>query len=205
MGEEGRRIACIIRTGSRKMDELIVGLLEFSRVGRTALKRDLMDMTLLADAAAIEAKSLHVSPEPLIEIGDLPGVEGDVTVMRQVWLNLIGNALKYSAKRSQPHVKITGWVDLHEAIYQVEDNGAGIRHALRRQLFGVFQRCTRIRRLSRDGCRTRRRAPHHYPARRAYLGARAPRTRAPALNSCFRYVRRFPLKFRRAVPMTCLS
>jgi light-regulated signal transduction histidine kinase (bacteriophytochrome) len=140
LGEEGRRIINVIRGGSQRMDQLIAGLLEFSRAGRTLLDLDHIDMTLLADAAAMEVRSLHVGAVPVIVIDDLPPIKGDVTVMRQVWCNLIGNALKYSAKRSPPQIKISGSVEAHEAIYQVQDNGAGfdMRHAAK--LFGVFQR-----------------------------------------------------------------
>src|SRR5882724_1678417 len=92
LGEEGRRIIGIIRAGSQKMDDLIVGLLEFSRAGRTALELDRVDMTMLADAAAAEVRSLYAGPEPQIEISDLPAVEADAILVRQVWCNLIGNA-----------------------------------------------------------------------------------------------------------------
>jgi two-component system sensor histidine kinase/response regulator len=140
LGDDGRRIVRIIRGGSQKMDQLIVALLEFSRAGRTALHREPIEMTQLAGAAASEARSLYTGPEPLIEIGDLPKVEGDATVMRQVWSNLMGNALKYSAKRSQPHVRVSGRIENHEAIYQVKDNGAGFDMRYADKLFGVFQR-----------------------------------------------------------------
>jgi len=140
LGEDGARIVRIIRAGSQKMDQLIVALLEFSRAGRTALNREPIDMTGLAEAAASDARSLYTGPEPLIEIGPLPAVEGDATVMRQVWTNLIGNALKYSAKRSQPHVRISGRIEAQQAIYQVKDNGAGFDMRYADKLFGVFQR-----------------------------------------------------------------
>jgi signal transduction histidine kinase len=140
LGEDGARIVRIIRAGSQKMDQLIVALLEFSRAGRTALHREPIDMTLLAEAAASDARSVYTGPEPLIEIGPLPAVEGDATVMRQVWSNLIGNALKYSAKRSQPHIRINGRMEAQQAIYQVQDNGAGFDMRYADKLFGVFQR-----------------------------------------------------------------
>ncbi len=140
LGEDGGRIVRIIRAGSRKMDQLIVALLEFSRAGRTTLQRESIDMTLLAKAAASDARSLHTGPEPLIEIDDLPAALGDATVMRQVWTNLIGNALKYSAKRSQPHIRISGRIAEQHAIYQVKDNGAGFDMRYADKLFGVFQR-----------------------------------------------------------------
>jgi two-component system, sensor histidine kinase and response regulator len=140
LGEDGLRILRIIRSGSQMMDDLIVSLLEFSRVGRAALNREPIDMTLLARAATVEARSLYTGPEPLIEISELPAVEGDATVMRQVWANLIGNALKYSAKRAQPHISISGRSENREAIYQVKDNGAGFDMQYADKLFGVFQR-----------------------------------------------------------------
>jgi hypothetical protein len=143
LGEEGRRIIGIIRAGSQKMDELIVSLLEFSRTGRSALELDRIDMTMLADAAAAEVGALHSGPKPLIEISDLPAIDADAILIRQVWSNLIGNALKYSAKRDKPRISVTGRVENSEAIYQVEDNGAGFDMRYVDKLFGVFQRLHR--------------------------------------------------------------
>ena len=140
LGEEGNRIIGVIRDGSQKMDQLIVGLLEFSRIGRQALDLDRVDMTALAQAAAFDMKSVHVGPAPVIEIASLPEVSGDATVLRQVWCNLIGNALKYSAKRAQPHISIHGRIEAREAVYEVEDNGAGFDMRYADKLFGVFQR-----------------------------------------------------------------
>jgi two-component system sensor histidine kinase/response regulator len=143
LGEEGRRIIGVIRAGSQKMDELIVSLLEFSRAGRSALQIDRVDMTLLAEAAMKEVSSLYTGPEPQIEIADLPPVDADPVVIRQVWCNLIGNALKYSAKRAQPKIRVSGRVEHGEAVYQVEDNGAGFDMRYADKLFGVFQRLHR--------------------------------------------------------------
>lgn len=151
LGDEGRRILSIIRGGSQKMDELIVSLLEFSRVGRSALQFDRVDMTLLADAAANEVRAQYVGPEPQIDIADLPSVQADPVVIRQVWCNLIGNALKYSAKRATPKVSVSGRIDNGEAIYQVEDNGAGFDMRYADKLFGVFQRLHRSEDFSGTG------------------------------------------------------
>jgi two-component system sensor histidine kinase/response regulator len=140
LGEEGRRRLDIIRGGSQKMDRLIVGLLEFSQAGRRPLDLSLIDMTLMANSAAAEVMALYTGPPPRIDIGDLPPAPADGTVIRQVWCNLIGNALKYSAKRADPQIKVSGRVEGREAIYQVEDNGAGFDMAYADKLFGVFQR-----------------------------------------------------------------
>jgi light-regulated signal transduction histidine kinase (bacteriophytochrome) len=97
-------------------------------------------MTLVAKSAAAEVMALYSGAPPSLDIGDLPPVSADGTVIRQVWCNLIGNALKYSAKRPEPRIKVSGRVEGQEAIYQVEDNGAGFDMAYADKLFGVFQR-----------------------------------------------------------------
>ncbi len=140
LGTEGQRIASVIRESSRSMDERIVGLLAFSRVGRQPLASGEIDMTALARAAANEMLAAYAGPEVRLTIGALPKCAGDGSVLRQVWCNLIGNALKYSAKRADPQVSISGHIDGAEAIYQVADNGAGFDMRYAEKLFGVFSR-----------------------------------------------------------------
>jgi light-regulated signal transduction histidine kinase (bacteriophytochrome) len=151
LGEEGRRVIGIIRRGSQKMDQLIVGLLEFSRAGREHLDLRRIDMTALAGSAAAEVVAAYTGPKAHIEIGELPAAAGDATVVRQVWCNLIGNALKYSAKRPEPRIKISGRIEEREAVYQVEDNGAGFDMRYADRLFGVFQRLHRTEDFSGTG------------------------------------------------------
>lgn len=151
LGEDGRRLLGVIRSSSLNMDQLIVGLLEFSRSGRDPLDLDLVDMTLMADAVAQEALQGYSGPTPRIDIGELPSARADARVIRQVWANLIGNALKYSAKRSDPWIKIGGRIEGHEAIYHVEDNGAGFNMDYADKLFGVFQRLHRAEEFSGTG------------------------------------------------------
>jgi two-component system sensor histidine kinase/response regulator len=148
---ETRRMIGIIRNGSQKMDQLIVGLLEFSRAGREPLNLELIDMTVMAGAAATEAMALHSGPTPRIDIEDMPKGAADARVIRQVWCNLIGNALKYSAKRAEPQIKITGRIEGGETLYQVEDNGAGFDMRYADKLFGVFQRLHRTEEFSGTG------------------------------------------------------
>jgi hypothetical protein len=140
LGEDGRGVVRVIHDGCQKMDQLIVGLLAFSQAGRQPLDRTRIDMTSLAREAAAEVLAAHAGPKPSIEIGDLPPCAGDATVIRQVWCNLIGNALKYSAKRAQPLIRISGRIEDREAVYQVDDNGAGFDMRYVHRLFAVFQR-----------------------------------------------------------------
>ncbi len=140
LDQEGRRLTGVIRDGCRSMDELIVGLLAFSRAGRQALTPMPIDMQALAREAAAEMRASYSGPEPLIEIAALPACAGDRTIIRQVWCNLIGNALKYSARRAQPQIRISGRVEELQAVYEVRDNGAGFDMQYADKLFGVFQR-----------------------------------------------------------------
>jgi len=151
LGEEGGRLLNHIRNGSQRMDQLIVGLLEFSRIGRQALNRQIIDMSAMAASVAEEARVIHSGSTPAIEITDLPPISGDAIVIRQVWSNLIGNAVKYSANRAQPVVKVSGRIEGSEAIYQVEDNGAGFDMRYAEKLFGVFQRLHRAEEFAGTG------------------------------------------------------
>jgi two-component system sensor histidine kinase/response regulator len=140
LGEEGLQMLHVIRDGGRNMDQMIVGLLAFSRAGRQPLRLQQLDMSAIVRAVVAEAVAVHTGPEAIIDIAPLPSAAGDSVVIRHVWSNLIGNALKYSAKRADPHVRISGRVEGDEVVYQIEDNGAGfdMRHA--DKLFGVFKR-----------------------------------------------------------------
>jgi signal transduction histidine kinase len=182
LGEEGRRVIGIIRRGSQKMDQLIVGLLEFSRAGRERLDLDRIDMTALAGSAAAEVTAAYTGPRAHIDISDLPAAAGDATVIRQVWCNLIGNALKYSAKRPEPRIRISGRIEGREAIYQVEDNGAGFDMRYADKLFGVFQRLHRTEDFSGTGVGLA--IVHRIVARH---GGRIWAQGAPDAGACFQF------------------
>ncbi len=182
LGEEGRRVIGIIRRGSQKMDQLIVGLLEFSRAGRERLDLERIDMTALAGSAAAEVIAAYTGPKAHIDIAELPTVAGDATVIRQVWCNLIGNALKYSAKRPEPRIKISGRIEGREAIYQVEDNGAGFDMRYADKLFGVFQRLHRTEDFSGTGVGLA--IVHRIVARH---GGRIWAQGAPDAGACFQF------------------
>jgi light-regulated signal transduction histidine kinase (bacteriophytochrome) len=130
----------VIRDGSRSLDEMIVGLLAFSRSSSQELQLSQLDMTGLVGAVASEARALYPQPAARIDLQPLPPAMADVTVIRHVWANLIGNAVKFSATRSQPQVQISGRIEDGVAVYSIEDNGVGfdMRHA--GKLFGVFKR-----------------------------------------------------------------
>ena len=140
LGPEGRRIVKIISDGSRSMDDMVVGLLAFSRATRQPVHLVQLDMAPFVQAAVAEARAIYATPVTEVQIGELPGAAADPTVIRHVWSNLIGNAFKYSARRSPPRVSISGRVEGEEAVYLIEDNGAGFDMRYAQKLFGVFKR-----------------------------------------------------------------
>ncbi|MBI3045640.1 MAG: response regulator [Betaproteobacteria bacterium] len=139
--DEGRRMLGVVRESTAYMARLIDDLLAFSRLGRKPIATAPFDMTALAREVAEELAAGY--PSAKIEIAELPPALGDRTLLKQVWANLIGNALKYSAKRESPRVEIGGRPNGQENEYWVRDNGVGFDMRYADKLFGVFQRLHR--------------------------------------------------------------
>jgi len=138
LGEEGRRRLGKVVDGALRMNQLIDALLGFSRQGRAALQPEVQDMAALVGSVVAELRG--DPPALVVEVGPLPPARADRALLRQVLINLIGNALKYSSGRKDPFVRIEGEIRGAEAIYSVKDNGVGFEMAEAGRLFGVFQR-----------------------------------------------------------------
>ncbi|HEX7221531.1 MAG TPA: MASE4 domain-containing protein [Burkholderiales bacterium] len=140
LDEEGRRLLSVVRQASARMGQLIDDLLQFSRLGRQEPAKQPVDMAGLAREVAAE---LGNGGSAAIEIGELPRATADRALMRQVWANLVGNALKYSGKRADARIEIGGERNGRENVYWVRDNGVGFDMRYVDKLFGVFQRLHR--------------------------------------------------------------
>jgi signal transduction histidine kinase len=136
---EGRRLLGVIRDNSRKMGELIDDLLEYSRLGRKTLAHTAIDMQRLVDEVLEELPAAGGSA-PRLELGELPPAHGDRTLLKQAWTNLLANAVKFSSKREQPLIAVSGREDGAQCVYCVKDNGAGFDMRYHDKLFSVFQR-----------------------------------------------------------------
>ena len=141
MGAEGRRLLGVVRSSSHRMGRLIDDLLEFSRLGQVEPARCALDMAALAREAAAELGADF--PGTAVRIGELPPAFGDRGLLKQVWVNLLGNALKYSARAASPEVEVGGRMDGRSAEYWVRDNGVGFDMRYVGKLFAVFQRLHR--------------------------------------------------------------
>jgi PAS domain S-box-containing protein len=125
-----------IAKSSRNMGQMITDMLELLRVVRVELEAVPVDMAALANSVA-EVLATDV-PQALIGVQELPPAMGDATLLRQVLLNLMDNALKYSRHQDQPSV-VVGY-DNAQRCYFVRDNGLGFDMARASKLFGLFQR-----------------------------------------------------------------
>jgi PAS domain S-box-containing protein len=139
---EGRRFVATISKSAKQMGTLIDDLLAFSRIGRVPLCLEPVSHDqILAD---VIANGRYDSETRRIEweIGRLPAGRGDAAMLRQVWSNLIENAVKYSGKAPISRITIGASCDSTSGqnVFHVRDNGVGFDMAYADKLFGVFQR-----------------------------------------------------------------
>jgi signal transduction histidine kinase len=141
LGAEGLRLLAVVRRQAARMSRLIDDLLAFSKLGRQRVAAAPVDMQALAREAAAALAAQY--PGARVELGALPAAIGDAALLRQVWANLLGNALKYSSKREAPRVVVSGAARGAETEYLVSDNGVGFEQRFAGKLFAVFQRLHR--------------------------------------------------------------
>lgn len=137
---EGKRICGIISSSATQMGELIDDLLNFSRIGRSNLNPSLLDMKKMAGLLFEGMTSPSERGRIKLKIGKLHQAFGDVTLLGQVWINLISNAIKYSSKEISSEILIGSRLEGEMIIYFVKDNGVGFDMQYAHKLFGVFQR-----------------------------------------------------------------
>ena len=144
LDDEGRRLLGVVRDETRRMGRLIDDLLAFSRLGRQPVDATAhVDMTALAKEVAEELTRGQQEGRVRLDVWPLPPANGDRMLLRQVWVNLLSNALKYSGKQPRPEIVVTGELANGEAVYRVADNGVGFDMKYAAKLFGVFQRLHR--------------------------------------------------------------
>ena len=140
LDDKGIRYLNIISASSKEMGNLIDALLTFSRLGRTGLKitelnsGDMVKKVLKIFDNELKGKNVEIT------VFELPKIKGDESLINQVWVNLISNALKYSRNREKAVIEIGGKIENGETIFHVKDNGVGFDMNYAEKLFGVFQR-----------------------------------------------------------------
>ncbi len=145
LDDTAQKYLSTIGGSARHMSQLIDGLLAFSRLGRSAVNLTAVDFTLLVDA--VVSQLAHDTQGRVVDwviAPDLPVVQGDALLLREVWANLLGNAFKYTRPRERARIEV-GW-SVDPAVgytFSVRDNGVGFDTKYASKLFGVFQRLHR--------------------------------------------------------------
>lgn len=136
---DGKKKLVRVIEGVSKMDSLIEGLLEFSKLVRKDVRKTEIDMQSMVKEIINEMTTITPTKAE-IQVNDLKTCRGDRGLITQVWVNLISNAIKYSSKKENPSVEIGCIPKESEMVYYVKDNGAGFDMQYAEKLFGVFQR-----------------------------------------------------------------
>ena len=140
---EASRYLDLVRSNTQTMGELVDDLLAFSRLSQQPLRKQSVPTADVAHAALEALRAEQDGRQIEVVIGDLPACEGDAAMLKQVYVNLLGNAIKFTRKRTQARIEVglagAGWLP----VYFVRDNGVGFDMRYVDKLFGVFQRLHR--------------------------------------------------------------
>ncbi len=141
LDNEARRITSVIKNNTLKMGLLIDDLLSFSRMGKQELTKSRIDTAGMVNEI-VDELSQQNKRDAVIHwnIQSLPFVNADRNTIRQVWINLISNAIKYSGNKKEPYIEIGSDSINGKMAFYVKDNGVGFDAAYKHKLFKVFQR-----------------------------------------------------------------
>jgi PAS domain S-box-containing protein len=140
LDEEAKRITGIIKSNTIKMGHLIDDLLAFSRTGKQELVKTDINSRALVQGVIADLQEQNPTEGITWHVRDLLPVKADINTIRQVWINLISNAIKYSGSVKNPVIEIGSLFDNGEIVFYVKDNGVGFDEQYKHKLFKVFQR-----------------------------------------------------------------
>jgi len=143
LSDAGRHHVATISEAAKNMSKLIDDLLAFARMGRAHLSRTRVEMSGLVAEVLQEMSPDAQGRNVAWGIEPLPEVWGDRALLKQVWANLLGNALKYTRQREKAEIKVGCQPKVGELEFHISDNGAGFDMKYAARLFGVFQRLHR--------------------------------------------------------------
>jgi two-component system sensor histidine kinase/response regulator len=129
-----------IEDSGERLMHLTKHLLDIALLGSERLARETVNVTDMVSDVLSELRKLTPTREVKVRMGALPEVSADRTLLREVFANLISNALKFTGKVTDPQIDIEGWHEGGHAIYSIRDNGAGFDKREARSLFTPFRR-----------------------------------------------------------------
>jgi light-regulated signal transduction histidine kinase (bacteriophytochrome) len=137
---DGARLLGVIAKNSKQMGRMIDDYLRLFRLRDEALRVAPLDSDALVREVIDELFPAHTGGNLCFDIRSLPAAAGDAGLVRQVWINLLDNAVKFTRDSKRPVIEIGGQIDGAETLYYVKDNGVGFDMQWSGQLFKVFQR-----------------------------------------------------------------
>lgn len=143
LDEEGNRLLKVIKESAIRMDRLISDLINLSRIARVDMKYSVLEMEPVILAMYHEIATVEEKQGFTLKIGDMPTVQCDSTLIKQVWQNLLSNALKYSSKAENKTIVISSTENKNMFVFCIKDQGAGFDPKYSDKLFKVFQRLHR--------------------------------------------------------------
>jgi PAS domain S-box-containing protein len=140
---DARRYLDLVRNNAQQMGHLIDDLLAFSRLSRQPLRKQPVALPELVQRVFDDLSREEPARKVTLALGDLPACQADPALLKQVFVNLLANALKYSRRRAEAVIEIGCRQEPGEHAYYVKDNGVGFDMQYAHKLFGVFQRLHR--------------------------------------------------------------
>ncbi len=137
--EEHQRLG-LVRSIGLQMNDMVTDFLNFARLGSTPLQTEPVDMAEMASTIIAELSDPARGPQAQWTVGALPLAHGDSRMLRQVWINLLSNALKYSRNSNPIRIQVQGELQGDELVYRVSDNGVGFDASQAPRLFAAFSR-----------------------------------------------------------------
>lgn len=129
-----------IRQSAQSMNLLIEALMRLSRIGRQTLEMKTIDMGALVDSVVAELRSTLGQRKVSVQLGQLPSATGDASLLKQLYMNLLSNAFKFTRTREQAIIEVGSLAQADEQVYFVRDNGVGFDPAKAKRLFDAFER-----------------------------------------------------------------
>ncbi|MCX2574200.1 ATP-binding protein [Pedobacter sandarakinus] len=151
LDDNARKMLGRILTGSEKMNFLIKEILNLARVGRYEINSETINMGDLINEIKTDVWTAFKADKVELILGHLPDVQGDRTLITQVFTNLISNAVKYSLMVETPRIEVAGFTDGAEIIYSIRDNGIGIDNRYYDRVFELFKRMDNVKEIEGTG------------------------------------------------------
>ena len=140
LDEEGNRLLGVINDNAMHMGKLIEDILQYSKMVRKPLKKGELHIKKLTEGVILELEGEYKDRDIEFNVQEMPNCKGDSVMIKQVLMNLVSNAIKYTGNKEKAKIEVGSKQIDNETVYYVKDNGVGFNMKYADKLFGLFQR-----------------------------------------------------------------